>query len=86
MHHGRILSSMNRPIDQLFVRCRIRGLVKAKTLYEQVASMEQVASQVKANKEQIYQQIHQLKQRIDQLIHEITVEINHFLQQERVYS
>ncbi|CAF3308813.1 unnamed protein product [Rotaria socialis] len=50
---------------------RIRGLVKAKALHEQVAAMEKIASQMKTNKEQVYQQIHQLKQSIDQLIHEI---------------
>ena len=52
---------------------RIRGLVKAKALHEQVASMEKIASKMKVNKEQVYQQIHQLKQRIDQLINDITV-------------
>ncbi|CAF2592998.1 unnamed protein product [Rotaria sp. Silwood2] len=50
---------------------RIRGLVKAKALHEQVASMEKIAAQMKVNKEQIYQQIHQLKQRVDQLINQI---------------
>jgi myosin-6 len=51
---------------------RIRGLVKAKALHEQVGSMEKIAGQMKVNKEQVYQQIHQLKQRIDQLINQIT--------------
>ncbi|CAF0722947.1 unnamed protein product [Adineta ricciae] len=51
---------------------RIRGLVKAKALHEQVASMENIAQRMKSNKEQVYQQIHQLKQRIDQLINNIT--------------
>ena len=54
-------------------RHRIRGLVKAKALHEQVAGMEKIAGQMKANKEQVYQQIHQLKQSIDQLIHDIAV-------------
>lgn len=57
----------------MFVCCRIRGLVKAKALHEQVASMQKIAEQMKANKEQVYQQIQQLKQRIDQLINEIAV-------------
>lgn len=61
-----------RNIEWIF-SCRIRGLVKAKALHEQVAGMEKIATQMKANKEQMYQQIHQLKQRIDQLIHQITV-------------
>ncbi|CAF0892583.1 unnamed protein product [Rotaria sp. Silwood1] len=51
---------------------RIRGLVKSKALHEQVASMEKIAAQMKANKEQIYKQIHQLKERVDQLIHQIS--------------
>lgn len=54
---------------------RIRGLVKAKALYEQVASMEKIAGQAKVNKEQIHQHVQQLKQRIDQLINEITVNL-----------
>ena len=58
--------------NEFFLR-RIRGLVKAKALHEQVAGMEKIATQMKANKEQTYQQIHQLKQRIDQLIQQITV-------------
>jgi hypothetical protein len=53
----------------------IRGLVKAKALHEQVASMEKIAAQTKVNKEQVYQQVHQLKQRIDQLIDQITVSL-----------
>lgn len=48
-------------------------MVKTKALYEQVASMEKIAGQLKVNKDQIYQQIHQLKQRIDKNIHEIAV-------------
>ncbi len=51
----------------------IRGLVKAKALHEQVASMEKIAAQMKANKEKVHKKIHELKQRIDQLIHDITV-------------
>ncbi len=52
---------------------RIRGLVKAKALHEQVGSMENVAGKMKVNKEQVYQQIQQLRQRVDQLINDITV-------------
>ena len=52
---------------------RIRGLVKAKALHQQVASMEKIAGQVNDNKEKIYKKIHELKQRIDQLINQITV-------------
>jgi len=52
---------------------RIRGLVKAKALHEQVGSMETVAGKMKVNKEQVYQQIQQLRQRVDQLINDITV-------------
>jgi hypothetical protein len=52
---------------------RIRGLVKAKALHEQVGSMEKIAGKMKVNKDQVYQHIHQLKQRIDQLINQITV-------------
>ena len=59
-----------------FVFGRIRGLVKAKALHEQVASMAKIAEQMKVNKEQVYQQIHQLKQRIDQLINQIAVSLS----------
>ena len=52
---------------------RIRGLIKVKTLHEQVASMEKVVAQTKTNKDQIQKQVQQLKQRVDQLIKEITV-------------
>lgn len=51
---------------------RIRGLVKAKALHEQVASMEKISGKIK-NKEQVHQQMHQLRKRIDQLINDITV-------------
>jgi phage shock protein A len=56
---------------------RIRGLVKAKALHEQVASMVNIVEQMRVNKEQVYQQINQLKQKIDQLINDITVRIGH---------
>lgn len=73
MHHGRECRLECWANKCLFRR--IRGLVKAKALHEQVAGMEKIATQLKANKEQIYEQIHQLKQRIDQLIHQIAVTI-----------
>lgn len=53
--------------------CRIRGLVKVKALHDQVASMEQIVGQMKANKDQISKQVKKLKQRVDQLIYDITV-------------
>ena len=52
---------------------RIRGLVKVKTLHDQVASMEKIVGQMKVNKEQVSKQVQQLKQKVDQLIKEITV-------------
>ncbi|CAF2121889.1 unnamed protein product [Rotaria magnacalcarata] len=50
----------------------VLSVIKPKELRNQVASMEKIAAQTKANKEQICQQIHQLKQRTDQLIIDIT--------------
>ena len=55
---------------------RIKGLVKVKALHEQVASMEKIVGQMKANKEQVQKQVHQLRQRVDQLINDITVRIS----------
>ena len=71
MLHG--MKKFHRKKYFSFFVCRIRGLVKAKALHEQVASMEKIAGQTKVNKEQVSQQVHQLKQRIDQLINDISV-------------
>ncbi|CAF0726267.1 unnamed protein product [Didymodactylos carnosus] len=51
---------------------RIRGLIKVKALHAQVASMEQIANQMKINKEQVVKQVQQLQQRVDELIGKIT--------------
>ena len=55
---------------------RIRGLVKAKALHEQVAGMEKdCRSDEGQQRTKLSTDCHQLKQRIDQLIHEITVSV-----------
>ena len=75
----RIEMKSNRNDDHR-VDFSIRGLVKAKALNEQVASMDKIVGQMKTNKEQVYKPVQQLKQRIDQLIKEITVRlsVDHF--------
>lgn len=72
MHHGRNTKLSFQSV-KIIVLLRIRGLVKVKALHEQVASMEKIVGQMKANKEQVQKQVQQLRQRIDQLIHDITV-------------
>ena len=77
MHHGMTQEIVHGNFEMIvcfsFVLRRIRGLVKVKALHEQVASMEKIVGQMRANKEQVQKQVQQVRQRIDQLIHDITV-------------